>query len=537
MRSDRSRTIVLTGFMGSGKTAVGRRLAARLGYAFLDLDLLIEAETGLSIPEIFTARGEAGFRELEAAMVDRVAGRRDCVIATGGGAIVDSRNLEQLQAEGIVVTLQADPDTILARIGGGGDRPMLWGGDPRDRIRVLLAEREPAYRRADWVVASSGRSVDETVEEILARLRTPGAAAVLDKVPVRVAAPYEVLVGAGLLPQAAVLLAPLTLGPRMGLVTHPVLERLGYAEAVAAALRDAGRAVEIVRVPSGENSKSLERAGEVARALVRAGLDRGSALIALGGGVLGDLTGFVAAMLFRGIPFVSLPTTLLSQVDSSVGGKTGVNLPEGKNLLGVFHQPRLVVADVLTLATLSDREFRSGLAEVVKHAMIADGALFTWLEARAEALLRREADILRQVVAANCAIKARIVEADERENGVRALLNFGHTVGHALEAAGGYGALTHGEAVARGMLAAAAISVRRGMCPPEDAERLRALLARLGLLETPLPSLQGLQNYIIRDKKVRNGRVQFVLTGGVGTASLAPLSSPEELRAGLCALS
>ena len=537
MASDRSRTIVLTGFMGTGKTAVGRRLAARLGYAFLDLDQLIEAEVGASIPEIFASRGEAAFRALEAAMVARVVDRRECVIATGGGAILDPRNLERLQAAGLVVTLEADPDTILARIGGGDDRPMLWGGDPRERVRVLLAERESAYRRADWRVASDGRSVDDIVEELLTRLGKRAGEPSVDRITVHVAPAYEVVVGPGVLPQIGPLLAPLALGRRLALVTHPVLDRLGYVETLAATLGGAGYAVEVLFVPAGEESKSLAQAGELARALVRAGLDRGSAVLALGGGVVGDLAGFVAGMLFRGIAFVNLPTTLLSQVDSSVGGKTGVNLPEGKNLLGLFHQPRLVAADVLTLATLSDREFRSGLAEVVKHAMIADAALFARLEAEADAILRREPAVLREIVAANCRIKAGVVERDERESGIRAVLNFGHTVGHALEAAGGYGALTHGEAVARGMLAAATISVRRGLCRPEDAARLRVLLGRVGLLEAPLPSLEGLENYIIRDKKVRDGRVQFVLTAGVGTASLAPLSSLEELRAGLCALS
>jgi 3-dehydroquinate synthase len=267
--------------------------------------------------------------------------------------------------------------------------------------------------------------------------------------------------------------------------------------------------------------------------MVRAGLDRGSAILALGGGVVGDLAGFVAAVLFRGVPFVNLPTTLLAQVDSSVGGKTGVNLPEGKNLIGVFHQPRLVVADVRTLGTLPDRDFRSGLAEVVKHAMIADGELFRFLETQADAIERREPGVLQAMVARNCAIKAGVVEADEREGGGRALLNFGHTVGHALEAALTYGTITHGEAVARGMLVATEVSVRRGLCPREDADRLAGLLARFGLLSAALPAFESLEKYIVTDKKRRDGVLQFVLTRGVGSASLAPLSGLEELQAAL----
>jgi 3-dehydroquinate synthase len=267
--------------------------------------------------------------------------------------------------------------------------------------------------------------------------------------------------------------------------------------------------------------------------MVRALMDRGSALVGLGGGVIGDLAGFVAAILYRGVPFINLPTTLLAQVDSSVGGKTGVNLPEGKNLVGAFHQPRLVVADVLTLRTLPEREFRSGLAEVVKHGMIADPELFGILEERADRILTRDPDFLRVIVTRSCAIKAKVVEADEQEMGLRAMLNFGHTVGHALEAALGYGSITHGEAVAYGMLVAATLSARRGLCPQGDVGRLRALLERFGLLAAAVPSPESLETYMVSDKKARDGVVQFVLTRGVGSVTFAPIFERGELRKAL----
>ena len=289
----------------------------------------------------------------------------------------------------------------------------------------------------------------------------------------------------------------------------------------------------MVTLPPGEESKSLDQASNLCRELVRAGLDRSSAIFSLGGGVIGDLAGFVAATLFRGIAFVNLPTTLLAQVDSSVGGKTGVNLPEGKNLVGTFHQPRLVVADVLTLRTLPVREFRSGLAEVVKHAMIADQELFRILEEDADRILERDPLTLQAIIARNCAIKARVVEADEREAGMRAVLNFGHTVGHAVEAAAGYGAVTHGEAVAYGMLVATALSVRRGLCPPADASRLERLLRRFDLVPTACVSPELVEKYIVRDKKMRDGVLQFVLTPGVGSVTLAPISGWMDLRESL----
>jgi 3-dehydroquinate synthase len=343
---------------------------------------------------------------------------------------------------------------------------------------------------------------------------------------------YDIRIGSDLLRQVGDLVQPLSLGRHLGLVTHPALAE-PYGSVVADSLRRAGHEVSLLTVPPGEESKSLEEAVRLSRALVRARLDRGSALIGLGGGVIGDLSGFVAATLYRGIPFINLPTTLLAQVDSSVGGKTGVNLPEGKNLVGAFHQPHLVVADVLTLRTLPEREFRSGLAEVVKHGMIADPVLFQRLEEHADRILARDPGALQEIVRRSCAIKARVVEADEREAGPRAMLNFGHTVGHAVEAALGYGAITHGEAVAHGMLVAVALSVRRGLCPEADAVRLRGLLTRFGLPGVALPSPESLETYMVSDKKARDGVLQFVLTRGVGSVTFAPVFDRDELRLAL----
>ena len=345
---------------------------------------------------------------------------------------------------------------------------------------------------------------------------------------------YDICVGQGLLAQLGELIEPLRIGRRVALVTHPVLrETHDYADTVIRCLSAAGHDVSLLTVPSGEESKSLPQAERLWRDLARAGLDRASAVLALGGGVVGDLAGFVAATLYRGIRFVTLPTTLLAQVDSSVGGKTGINLPEGKNLVGTFHQPCLVAADVLTLQTVPEREFRSGLAEVVKHAMIADAELFALLEGEAGRILARDPDLLQTIVATNCAIKARVVERDEREAGLRAVLNFGHTVGHAVEAALGYGVVTHGEAVAYGMLVATALSVRRGLCPRQDAARLGSLLRRFSLIPASPPSPELRETYMVRDKKTRDGVLQFVLTPGVGGVTLAPVSDRNELREAL----
>ena len=341
---------------------------------------------------------------------------------------------------------------------------------------------------------------------------------------------YDIQVGPGLLGRLGEFLQPLRLGRRVGVLTHPELITHGYIKTATDALTQAGFEACVLTVPSGEATKSPAHAAELWGGFARAGLDRGSAIVAIGGGVIGDLAGFVAATLFRGIAFIPVPTTLLAQVDSSVGGKTGVNLPEGKNLVGAFWQPRLVVADVLALRTLSDREFHSGLAEVVKHAMIADAGLFGQLEREVDRVLAREPAVLQPIVARNCAIKAKVVQADEREAHVRAVLNFGHTVGHALEAGLGYGQVTHGEAVAFGMVVATALSVRRGLCPHADLLRLRRLLARLGCLPDRTLSPEVLENYVVRDKKMRDDVLQFVLTPGVGGVTLAPIFDRAELR-------
>jgi len=280
---------------------------------------------------------------------------------------------------------------------------------------------------------------------------------------------------------------------------------------------------EALVLPAGEAHKNLDAIARVLDALAQLGATRDACVLALGGGVVGDIAGFAAACWMRGIDFVQFPTTLLAMVDSSVGGKTGVDHPAGKNLIGAFHQPRAVVADLDALATLPDRELRAGLAEVVKTACIGDADFFIWLEGHAEALLQRDADALDHAIATCCRFKAGVVARDERETGERALLNFGHTFGHALEAEAGYGTLLHGEAVATGMVLAARLSARLGMAGHGDAERLRALLDRMGLPTVPPPGLSAdaLLARMRLDKKNRAGTLRLILWRGTGRAEIA----------------
>lgn len=348
---------------------------------------------------------------------------------------------------------------------------------------------------------------------------------------------YAIHIGEGLIARAGALMAPVLRRPRVFVVTDDNVAPL-YLARLLGSLEAAGIAHDEAVLPAGEHTKSFAHLESLLDAMLDARCERGTTLVALGGGVIGDLAGFAAAILLRGVPFVQIPTTLLAQVDSSVGGKTGINTRHGKNLVGSFHQPRLVLADTGALDTLPRRQLLSGYAEVVKYGLIDDPGFFAWLEANGPAVLAGGDAARRHAVLTSCRAKARVVSADERESGLRALLNLGHTFGHALEAEAGYsGALLHGEAVAVGMVLAFDLSVRLGLCPPDDAARLRRHFAALGL-PARLRDLDGrdwqprrLLDHMGGDKKVCDGRVTFVLARGIGQAFLTrDVPSEEVLR-------
>jgi 3-dehydroquinate synthase len=347
---------------------------------------------------------------------------------------------------------------------------------------------------------------------------------------------YDIVVGEGLVARTGALLAPLLPQRRVGIVTDTNVAP-PYLAPLLASLEAAGIAHEAVIVPAGEQAKDFTTLKMVCEAMLDAGLERSSALLALGGGVVGDLAGFAAGILLRGVPYVQVPTTLLAQVDSSVGGKTGVNTRQGKNLIGLFHQPLAVIADVTTLETLDPRQLRAGYAEVVKYGLIEDVSFFAWLERHGAALLAGDRALRRQAVAASCRAKAAVVAADEREAGVRALLNLGHTFGHALEAETGFGdALLHGEAVALGCVLAFELSARLGLCPRRDAHCVRRHFAAVGLA-TELAGLMpasttpaSLLAHMRHDKKVEDGRLAFVLSRGIGDAFVSRDVPPAEVE-------
>jgi 3-dehydroquinate synthase len=429
-----------------------------------------------------------------------------------------------MRASAVVICLEARADTIIARLAVHERevRPLLAGADPAARIRSLKEQRASAYADADWIVQTDQLSPELVASEVVRayRMLAPRIATTAhDPAPaafVRTGATsYPIFVGAGVLDR----LGELTAGPTGGNCWVFADERVAevHGERAVQSIRRAGLSAEIRTIPSGERSKDFAVASELFRWLAQHRAERRDTIVAVGGGVTGDLAGFVAASYLRGIGLVHVPTTLLAMTDSSIGGKTGVNLPEGKNLVGAFHQPAFVLADVDTLRTLPERELRAGWAETIKHGLIRDPSLVETLETATDDLLRLETATLVNVIGRSVAVKAEVVSIDEREDGLRMILNYGHTAGHALEAAGDYQRLLHGEAVSIGMGIAARIGEEVGITPPTLRRRQDDLIRRFGLpLETADVPVGKALAALALDKKVRAKRNRWILLEGAG---------------------
>jgi shikimate kinase/3-dehydroquinate synthase len=539
----KNNNIFLVGLMGSGKTTIGRQLAKRLGKRFVDSDHEIEARTGASIPLIFDIEGEASFRRREADVIRDLSSQRGIVLATGGGAVLDAGTRARLAERGTVIYLRAHINSILQRVAHDKNRPLLRTADPRRTLELLTAQREPLYREVAHLVIDTGRpnvqSMVQTILEQLAALARksaiasmnspaslPGTAERPDASPFTLNVDlgersYPIAIGPGLLDDAALVVRYVN-GRQVAIVTNTTVAPL-YLEKIAAPLRAAGRDVLEIILPDGEQYKNWESLMLVFDAMLSHKCDRQTTVVALGGGVIGDMAGFAAASYMRGVPFVQVPTTLLAQVDSSVGGKTGLNHPLGKNMIGAFYQPRAVLADTSTLATLPARELAAGLAEVIKHGAILDAAFFDWLEQNMAKLVARDPAALAHAIARSCEIKADVVRRDEREGGLRAVLNFGHTFGHAIEAGLGYGNWLHGEAVGCGMVMAADLSQRLGQVDAATAARVKALVAAAGLpVAAPdLGTARWLELMKV-DKKNEDGAIRFILLKPLGSPSIGP---------------
>jgi 3-dehydroquinate synthase len=504
--------IVLTGFMGTGKTSVGEELSRRLRYPLIDTDVLIEEREGKPISLIFKENGEDYFRNVERAVVKEISSMNNVVISTGGGVIKDQRNVENLSRMGIIIWLKAEPGIILKRVMlDGGKRPLLEVEEPLNEISRLLKEREGFYQRSDMSLETDYITPGEAALEIIEKLG-------LDMQEVKVDLKergYQIIIGRRAIHDIGLRLKKFR-PSHVAIISNKTVFPL-FRDGILESFDTYGIQPEVFLLPDGEEYKDSLWVSYLIGELLKARFDRDSLLVALGGGVVGDITGFVASIYMRGVRYVQVPTTLLAQVDSSVGGKTGVNHPLGKNMIGTFYQPSLVIIDIDTLKTLPGKEFNAGISEIIKYGVIADERLFSTLEKNREDILSA-GDILIEIIKRSCEIKAEVVSKDEKESGLRAVLNFGHTIGHAVETVTRYKRFLHGEAVSIGMSYASDLAVRLGILQDNESARIKDLVKSYNL-PVKIPddiNISEIINAMEIDKKVKAGRMRFILPESIG---------------------
>ncbi len=510
--------IFLYGPSGTGKSTIGQMLAEKLRLPFIDLDRVIETKAGMSIPQIMEQNGETAFRDLETSALGKSVGHAssvtkrggfqtrptESVVALGGGALLRDENRAFAEASGKIVLLTAEAETLLERLSIDPEKRPLLAGDLREKLTSLLKSRKEHYASFPLPLRVDGKSAEQTAHQIQVALGRHHLSAMGE---------YDVIVGHVSNVTSLSLQNPI-------IVTDSNVAKFHLA-AVASALRAAGHPSNTVVLPAGEENKNLGLLSYLWKDFLENGLDRRSTVIALGGGVVSDMAGFAASTYMRGIRWIAIPTTLLAMVDASLGGKTGIDLPEGKNLVGSFHPPKLVLADPSLLLTLPERELISGMAEVVKHGIISDPGLFE--------MCRQGMDWVRQnletIVKHAMAVKIKVIEEDPYEKGIRAALNLGHTVGHAVELVSGF-ELRHGEAIAIGMVAEARYAERIGVANKGLADTIGRVLSNLGLpVEIPadMPRSQ-IVNAMRVDKKKNAKTIRFALPAEIGRVELVEVT-------------
>ena len=513
----------------------------------MDTDDEIVASQGMAIEEIFSRHGEDEFRRIEREILQRVARADRQIVSTGGGIIMDERNRAVMEANGVVVLLEARPETILRRLAeqhsqddDAAARPMLEAADLEERVRSLKALRQFNYTLAHWTVHTDFLTLTEAASEVVrgfqmvnARFQSqaaspddasaiPAKAGIHGDTAAHVRASsgdYPLWVGWDIIEELGERVRGMMDPPAAYIISDNNVQN--QARRAHRAMESAGVPTHLFFIPPGEQSKSLETAQRIYHWLASLKAERGHLILAVGGGVVGDLAGFVAATYLRGVPYAQVPTSLLAMMDSAIGGKTAVDLPQGKNLVGAFYQPKFVLADVSTLQTLRPRELASGWAEALKHGLIMDDALLSTFESLPDEIQSLEPEIATDVIRRSMAIKANVVSQDEKETlGIRVLLNYGHTIGHAIEAVTGYDSYLHGEAVSVGMMGAANIGRLMGMTSDAEVERQRAVLTAYGLpLDARGVDPEAVSQAMLSDKKVASGSIRWVLLDGIGNAT------------------
>ncbi len=507
--------IFLYGPPGTGKSTVGKKLATSLHLPFIDLDRVIEINAGIPISQIMEQQGEPSFRDVESQALQSLLHENESVVALGGGTLLREENRAFAEQNGKVVLLMADLPTLMQRMQNDAGRRPLLTGDLNTKLSALLAKRAEHYSSFPLTVQMDGRLAEQNAHQIQLALGRHHLSAMGD---------YDAIVQSGGVDQLGGMLKTRGLQNTV-IVTDEVVSGF-HAEYLMNALRTSGFAPKVITVPTGEAHKNLETISLLWQGFLAAGLDRKSTVIALGGGVIGDMAGFAASTYMRGIAWVGVPTTLLSMVDASLGGKTGFDLPQGKNLIGSFYPPKLVLADPQLLKTLPEAELISGMAEVVKHAIISDPELFKQCGRGLEWVK----DNLEEVVKHAMAVKIKVIEEDPYEKGIRAALNLGHTVGHAVELVSKF-KLRHGEAIAIGTVAEAKYAAWIGLAGVELVEAVTESFQALGL-PTQIPEALPREE-IIRamrvDKKKNAKAIRFALPVEIGKVELVDVTDLESV--------
>jgi shikimate kinase/3-dehydroquinate synthase len=525
--------LIITGFSGTGKSLVAKKVARRLNWHFIDTDDEIVTQTGKPIAEIFRDDGEGMFRKLEREAIGKACRQKQLVIAIGGGAIVDPKNYDLFVKTGLIICLEAKPETIYERLFREAAcspetevRPLLTVDNPLERIRQLKADRQSYYAKADWTIHTDDLSISKVAGEVIRAWRLLGRTdncRLSDTNDKDIACfvetatqSYPIFVGYGLLDKLGEKIKQAALSGTITIISDENVFPL-YGTKVEKILESAGFSVNSFVVPPGEETKSMNYVVKIYDFLVEHRAERDDIIIALGGGMVGDLAGFVAATFLRGMPWMQVPTSLLAMVDASIGGKVGINHPQGKNLIGSFYQPNLVLADPQTLTTLPRRELTSGWAEVIKHGLILDEEFVQFLESNVSRLIKLGPKLITRAIARSAAIKARVVSQDEKEKERRTVLNYGHTIAHGLEAATQYKRFLHGEAVAIGMMGAGKLSQRLALLSSATMERQQSLLQKFGL-PTVFSGLDSAEitRAMELDKKTKEKAIHWVLLQDIG---------------------
>src|SRR3989440_2714158 len=541
--------IFLTGLSGSGKSSVGRRVSELLRWDFIDTDTLLSERCGMPVGQILTEFGEQRFRQMESEALILSADYERVVIASGGGAVISEANRAFMREHGLTFYLETSVEIAWRRVqeqihqsGKSAERPLVVGTDGQRRLQSLFLARKEWYEEAVVCINTNEDSLDIISNQVVAFALTNGYLSTSSQSQETVTLQLGKVTSRAIVEWGGLRHLPQYLKSsgflqRVFIVTDSDIGRL-YSEPILSLLLDAGFVPQIFTISAGEASKSIWSWQEILNWLVELKAEQREPIIAVGGGVIGDLAGFVAAKYNRCVPIIQIPTSLLAQVDSAIGGKTGINHPLGKNLIGAFYQPELIVLDPAFLLTLPERVYLEGWAEVVKYGMILDADLFEMLEDHTSSLHARDATLLTKIITRCIQLKMDVVQRDDRDGGLRNILNYGHTFGHALEVLTDYGSWLHGEAVAVGMEVAAWIAVARGLLTNEHALRQRELLLSLYLpLRCPGVDTISVLEKMQRDKKVRAGHMRWILPTQIGRAGIyddVPLALIKEAVAKVC---